>query len=119
MPSLLEYVEKFGKLPVVLTMSLAAYIAFYSDELLRREEDGLIARRPAGNEYKIQDDAFVLDFYFAHRADSIEALVKAVLQNTEFWGQDLTEIAGLEAATVKNLAKIRAEGARAAYESVL
>ncbi|NWO22142.1 tagaturonate reductase [Oribacterium sp. oral taxon 102] len=119
MPSLLEYVEKFGKLPVVLTMSLAAYIAFYSDELLRREEDGLIARRAAGNEYKIQDDAFVLDFYFAHRADSIEALVKAVLQNTEFWGQDLTEIAGLEAATVKNLAKIRAEGARAAYESVL
>jgi tagaturonate reductase len=35
------------------------------------------------------------------------------------WGQDLTKIAGFEAATVANLKKIRAEGAAAAYTSCL
>lgn len=119
MPSFLEYVEKFGQLPAVLTMSLAAYIAFYSNDLQRREEDGLVAKRAAGNEYKIQDDAFVLDFYFAHKDDSAEELVQAVLSNTEFWGQDLTKVAGLKDITVKNLELIRSEGAKAAYASVL
>ena len=62
MPSFLEYIEKFGKLPAALTMSLAAYIAFYSDDVVRREDNALINRRPAGNEYAVSDDAWVLDF---------------------------------------------------------
>ena len=119
MPSFLEYVEKFGKLPAVLTMSFAAYMAFYSSDIQRREEDGLVCKRPAGNEYKVQDDAFVLDFYFAHKDDDVKALVHAVMTNTEFWGQDLTEIAGFEEATVQNLTLIREQGAKAAYASVL
>ena len=119
MPSFLEYVEKFGKLPAVLTMSFAAYMAFYSSDIQRREEDGLVCKRPAGNEYKIQDDAFVLDFYFAHKDDDVKTLVHAVMTNTEFWGQDLTEIAGFEEATVQNLTLIREQGAKAAYASVL
>lgn len=119
MPSFLEYVEKFGKLPAVLTMSFAAYMAFFSNDIQRREEDGLVCKRPAGNEYKVQDDAFVLDFYFAHKDDDVKTLVHAVMTNTEFWGQDLTEIAGFEEATVKNLALIREQGAKAAYASVL
>ena len=119
MPSFLEYVEKFGKLPAVLTMSFAAYMAFYSCDIQRREEDGLVCKRPAGNEYKIQDDAFVLDFYFAHKDDDVKTLVHAVMTNTEFWGQDLTEIAGFEEATVQNLTLIREQGAKAAYASVL
>ena len=119
MPSFLEYVEKFGKLPVVLTMSFAAYMAFYSSDIQRREEDGLVCKRPAGNEYKVQDDAFVLDFYFAHKDDDVKTLVHAVMTNTEFWGQDLTKIAGFEEATVQNLTLIRAQGAKAAYASVL
>lgn len=33
MPSLLEYVEKNGTLPPCLTMSFAAYLAFYSNDI--------------------------------------------------------------------------------------
>ncbi|MBR1441172.1 MAG: tagaturonate reductase [Lachnospiraceae bacterium] len=119
MPSFLEYIEKFGKLPVCLTMSLAAYIAFYSTKITRREEDGLICVRPAGNEYKIQDDAWVLDFYFEHRDASDAELVKAVLSNEKMWDQDLTKIADLEETVLADLTKIRNEGAEAAYASCL
>lgn len=119
MPSFLEYIEEKGEIPTCLAMSLAAYIAFYSNDIQRREADGLICRRPKGNEYKVQDDAWALDFYFAHKDDSAEDLVHAVLTNTQMWDQDLTEIKGLEELTVKNLKKIREEGAEAAYASCL
>lgn len=119
MPSFLEYVDKFGKLPKVLTMSFAAYIAFYSDCLLKREADGIIAKRPQGDEYKIQDDAWVLDFYWEHRDDSVEDLVHAVMTNEKMWGQDLSKVESFEAAAVANLKLIREKGALAAYKSVL
>lgn len=119
MPSFLEYIEEKGEIPTCLAMSLAAYIAFYSNDIQRREADGLICRRPKGNEYKVQDDAWALDFYFAHKDDSAEDLVHAVLTNTQMWDRDLTEIKGLEELTVKNLKMIREEGAEAAYASCL
>lgn len=119
MPSFLEYIEKFGKLPEALTMSLAAYIAFYSSNIQRREEDGLICVRPKGNEYKIQDDGWVLDFYYDHKDADDKTLVHDVLSNKKMWDQDLTQIEGLEEKVLKDLELIRTEGAEAAYKSVL
>ncbi len=119
LPSFLEYVEKFGKLPVCLTMSLAAYIAFYSTGIKERTEDGLICVRSAGDEYKVQDDAWALDFYFEHKDANDEVLVHDVLTNEQMWGQNLIEVEGLETAVLANLTKIRTEGAEAAYASCL
>ena len=119
MHSFLEYIEKFGKLPEALTMSLAAYIAFYSSNIQRREEDGLICVRPKGNEYKIQDDGWVLDFYYDHKDADDKTLVHDVLSNEKMWDQDLTQIEGLEEKVLKDLELIRTEGAEAAYKSVL
>ena len=119
LPSFLDYVKEFGKLPEGFTMSLAAYIAFYSNDIQRREADGLICKRPAGNEYKIQDDAWALDFYFERKDATPESLVHDVLTNTQMWDQDLTKIEGLEAKVVENLKLIREKGAKEAYASVL
>ena len=119
MPSFLAYIDEQKKLPKCLTMSLAAYIAFYSNDIQERTADGLICKRPAGNTYKIQDDAWALDFYYAHKDDTAAQLVHAVLTNTQMWDQDLTQIAGLEAAVLADLEKIRTEGAEAAYKSCL
>ena len=119
MPSFLEYVEANGQLPPCLTMSLAAYIAFYSNDISALEERGLVCRRPKGNEYVVSDDRWALEFYYAHREDSIEDLVHAVLTNTQMWDQDLTKVEGLEAAIVSDLHMIREKGAKAAYASVL
>ena len=119
LPSFLEYIKTEGKLPACLTMSLAAYIAFYSNDIQELNEKGLVCRRPKGNDYLISDDRWALEFYWAHKDDSAEALVNAVLTNEQMWDQDLTKIEGLEAAVVANLKKIRTEGAEAAYASVL
>lgn len=119
MPSFLEYVEKNGKLPTCLTMSFAAYIAFYSNDIQALTDKGLVCKRPAGNEYTISDDRWVLEFYNTHKDDDAAALVHAVMTNEQMWGQDLTQVEGFEAATVKNLELIRKEGAKAAYASCL
>jgi tagaturonate reductase len=100
-------------------MGFAAYIAFYSNDLQRREENCLIGKRPAGNEYSIQDDDWVLDFYWDHRDAEPEALVHDVLKNTKMWDRDLTDIPDLENTVVDSLKMIREQGAENAYLSVL
>ena len=119
MPSFLEYIKNEGKLPACLTMSLAAYIAFYSNDIQELNEKGLVCRRPKGNDYLISDDRWALEFYYEHKNDSAEELVKAVLTNEQMWDQDLTKIEGLYDAVVAGLKLIRTEGAEKAYASVL
>ena len=119
MPSFLEYIEAKGQLPKCLTMSFAAYIAFFSNEIQELNDAGLVCRRSAGNTYTCSDDRWALEFYGNHRNDSVEELVHAVMTNEQMWGQDLTAIAGFEAATVANLKLIREQGALAAYASCL
>ena len=119
MPSFLEYIEKEGALPTCLSMGYAAYIAFFSNDIQELNAEGLVCRRSKGNTYTCIDDRWVLEFYYAHKDDSVEDLVHAVMTNEQMWGQDLTQVPGFEAATVANLKKIRAEGAIAAYASCL
>ena len=61
----------------------------------------------------------MLEFYRDHKDDSAEDLVHAVMTNQDMWGQDLTEIAGFEAAAVRILKQIREEGALSAYKACL
>ena len=119
MPSFLEYVEKNGKLPTCLTMSFAAYIAFYTNDVQELTDKGLVCKRAKGNEYTVSDDRWVLEFYNEHKNDDIPTLVHAVMTNEKMWGQDLTKVPGFEEATVKNLTNIRENGALAAYKSCL
>ena len=119
MPSFLEYTEAKKALPPCLTASLAAYIAFYSNDVQELNEKGLVCRRPKGNDYTVNDDRDVLEFYWAHRKDTEEELVHAVLTNEAMWGQDLTAVDGLEKAVTDGLKKIRREGAKELFRSCL
>ena len=119
MPSFLEYIEKTGKLPTCLTMSFAAYIAFFSSDIQERTDKGLVCKRPKGDTYTCSDDGWALDFYFAHKDDSVEDLVHAVMTNEQMWGQDLTKVPGFESAVVAGVKLIREKGAKAAYASCL
>ena len=60
LPSFLGYVEKYGKLPVHLTFSIASLMAFYTGSEIR--DKALIGHRN-GQEYSIMDDAAVLEFF--------------------------------------------------------
>ena len=78
-----------------------------------------MCRRPKGNDYTVNDDRDVLEFYWAHRKDTEEELVHAVLTNKAMWGQDLTAVDGLEKAVTDGLKKIRREGAKELFRSCL
>ena len=108
MPSFKGYVEKFGELPKCITASFAFYIAFYNGQKLT--EEGLVGTR-GENEYTIKDDRPILEFYEAHKDDTAADLAHAVCANEAFWGEDLTKIAGFEAAVAGCLEDIRTKGA--------
>lgn len=115
MPSFLGYLEQFGKLPKHLTFSLAALLAFYTGSEIR--DKALIGHRD-GAEYQILDDAAVLAFFAQHSQDDTEAYVHAALANTDFWGQDLSALDGVEQAVAADLKEIRTLGMRQAMEKL-
>lgn len=119
MPSFLGYIEEKGELPTCLTASLAFYIALYSNEIQELTDAGLVCKRPAGNTYTLSDDRWALEFFYAHKDDSAEALTNAVLTNTQMWDQDLTKIEGLEAAVAGYLKDIREKGAYEVFKACI
>ena len=113
MPSFLDYVKNEGKLPSHLTFSIAALMAFYTGTEIR--DKALIGHRN-GEEYQILDDMAVLEFFAANSSKEPSEFAKAVLSNTDFWGQDLSAVAGLEEAVSEYIASIREIGMRKTME---
>lgn len=119
LPSLLEYLQLKGTLPPCLVMGFAAYIAFYSSNIKEHTREGLLCQRENGDVYTVRDDGYVLDFYYTHRTDQPQSLVRAVLANQRMWGEDLTQVPGLEEKITADLNLIRSQGAEKAFASVL
>ena len=117
LPTIKEYVKRKGELPKILTVSMAAFIAFYCGH---KKEDGSFAGvRAAGNEYPIADDQFVIDFFAGMEGKSSAEIAHAVLTNPDFWGSDLTaELPGFEASVAASLEALRKD-ARAAIAEVV
>ncbi|MDE5802414.1 MAG: tagaturonate reductase [Lachnospiraceae bacterium] len=111
LPSFLGYVEKYGKLPVHLTFSIAALMAFYTGSEIR--DKALIGHRN-GQEYNIMDDAAVLEFFRDYSGKDTKTFVDAYLSNENFHGQDLTKVEGLSDAVASYLDDIKENGMRAA-----
>ncbi len=121
MPSLLDYLKKFGSLPEALTFSFAALIAFY---------DGVGCAHPElrgtrnGQAYSIKDDIDVLAFFekrwhsFRHNHD-IRILVGTIMANESLWGRDLTLVPGMTDAVAGYLQNILINGTRTAAKQLL
>lgn len=116
LPSLKGYVEKYNVLPKCITTSFAFYLAFYKG--FRLDKDGLTASRGT-NEYLIKDDKDILEFYDAHKQDSIEDYVHAVCSNQKFWGEDLSILPGFETMVASCLKEIEEKGAYEVMKSCL
>ena len=117
MPSLKAYMEKMNAVPACLSLGLASLLAFYHGE--RMEGTALIGKRAKGNEYEIHDDAAVLAFFLAHKDAAPAEYVHAALANEAFWGENLTQLPGLEAKVLKHYETILHDGAYAAMKNVL
>jgi len=114
MPSLLEYTEKFGKLPNLLSFSLAALLRFYKGE----ERDGEFYGK-GEKEYLIRDDKDVCRYFANLPWEDISLTVKTALANTDMWGRDLNEVEGLCDKVVEYITKIDEIGAKAVMESII
>ena len=110
-----QILKKEGKLPVHLTFSLAALMAFYTGTEIR--DKALIGHRD-GQEYNILDDAAVLEFFAANSSKGAREYAHTVLSNEAFWGQDLSALAGVEDAVASYTEEIRTLGMRKAMEKI-
>ena len=118
LPTIKEYVKRTGRLPKILTFSMAAFIAFYCGK--KKEDGSFVGVRAAGNEYPIADDQFVLDFFAGMTGKPAAEIARAVLTNVDFWGSDLTaELPGFEASVAASLDAIFTKGAAKAIEEVV
>lgn len=113
MPSFLEYIDTYKKLPQYLTFSLAAMLQFYSVGELR---DGTLIGRRGEEEYKIMDDAQVLEFFAVNKDADAPALTKLFLSDSDFWGQDLSAVPGAAVAVAGYLSDIREFSVREALK---
>ncbi len=116
LPSLLGYVEKFGKLPVHLTFSIAALLAFYTGTEIRGK--ALMGQRD-GQEYRILDEMKVLEFFRDYSGRDTKTFVNAYLSNEDFHGQDLTKLEGLEDAVAAYLDDIKTNSMRTALCKII
>ena len=116
LPTFKDSVAATGKLPKWLTYSLAALLAFYRST---EEGDGcLIGARAAGNTYEIHDDAEKLAFIKENAAKSTAEYVRAVMSHSDFWGEDLTAIAGFADAVTAHIDRMAEIGVKAHIEEL-
>ena len=109
LPSIVEFLEKNGFLPVHLTFSLAALIQFYSGGELR---EGVLLARRGEEEYPVHDDKEVLEFFLRHAKEEPEQLVPRFLAREDFWERDLNDIPGFPEKVTGYLRDIRTGGMR-------
>ena len=114
LPSLLDYIDKYHKLPPVLPFGLAALIAFYKGTM---ENGKYIGVRGEGT-YEIRDNPEILEF-FAKAWQHPQDIVAKVLSNVDFWGQDLTKINGLSELVNEYLGSIIDHGAALAVKNLV
>ena len=122
LPSILEYQNKHDKLPEKLTFSLAALIAVYKDG--RIDGTSMQARREHG-EFVMKDDVAVLSFFalvwseFDGSQASATRIASKVLANSDIWGQDLNQVAGLTDKIGSYLYSIAVNGMQAAVRNLV
>ena len=116
LPSFLGYIEQKKTLPAHLTFSLAALMAFYTGSEIR---DGALIGHRGEEEYKIMDDAAVLEFFAANSSKDAKEFTEEFLAREDFFGQNLNEIDGLSDAVSEYLDDIRKLGMREAIRKNL
>ncbi len=123
LPSVTQTIAKTGSVPKLLSFSIAALIAFYNGTEIKTDEKGakyLESKRDEGV-YPNKDTLPVLEFFAALNKETKDAKVIAnkVLSNVDFWKEDLTKYAGLEASVAANLESIQKNGMKVALAEIV
>ncbi|WP_147615155.1 tagaturonate reductase [Treponema pectinovorum] len=123
LPSITQSIAKNGKVPKLLSFSMAALIAFYNGTEIKTDERGgkYLESKRGDETYQNKDTVPVLEFFAALNKETKDAKVIAnrVLSNVDFWKEDLTKYAGLEESVAKNFADIQAKGMKQALSDIV
>jgi tagaturonate reductase len=94
LPSILEYKIRTGKFPAGLMLSFAAMIRFYKGEW-------------KGEILPVNDSEDIVAFFAGvWKRDNARQVANTVLANVNFWGEDLTKIAGMSEGVIKALEEV-------------
>ena len=106
LPSILEYMKRYDRVPERLAFSFAALIAFYKGK--RNNEPIALNDSP-------ENLALFKEFWASHDGsmDSLQRVVTKVLGKTDIWQTDLNEWKGLSRAVGDYLRQIETQGMEA------
>ncbi len=108
LPSLTSYMEKKGKVPRFLALSLAALIYFYLTKSEANDDPSILeAFKSLRNTYPVLD------------ADTASVICLKVLSNTAWWGEDLTKRNNLTSVVSGLLYNIDKNGMSETMKTVL
>ncbi|RYY06434.1 MAG: altronate oxidoreductase, partial [Sphingobacteriaceae bacterium] len=105
-PLLLHHYQKNEKVPALMALGFAAYIAFMQ---VKTEENGKYFGELNDKTYPVNDDQASY-FYQYKNSISAETWIHTVLSSTELWGTNLTLLPGFETAVQQDYQMIMAEG---------
>lgn len=104
LPSLLEFEKKKGELPLHLTFAFACLLRFYDGEW-------------KGSALPVKDDEQVVQrLKKIWELHSYREIVQETMKQTDFWGEDLTKVEGLQEATASALELIDTKGIKEGYK---
>ncbi len=112
--TILQYIEKNGTAPKLLSFAFAALIKFYDGSF---EENGDFIAKSDFGDYCVRDSKEVLSqFEYAHKT---EDPVYEILKNENMWGSDLTSISDLYSKVAECYNDVEKFGVRQALRKVL
>jgi tagaturonate reductase len=103
LPSLLEYVEMKGKLPLRTVFAFACLIRFYEGTW-------------NGKKLPLNDDEDILKRFEHYWKKPLQEMVKQVLGNTTFWDTDLNQVDGFPLAMENALRFLETQGVEKGYQ---
>jgi tagaturonate reductase len=115
LPTFKDSIKATGTLPKWLTYSFAAFLAFY--RTTTAGDHCLIGNRGT-NTYEIHDDEDKLNVFKENAGKSTAEYVQTMMKRSDFWGEDLTTIAGFADAVIAHLDRMDTVGVKAHIEEL-
>ena len=115
LPMLEKYLEREGRLPPCLCLSLASMIMLLSSAL--QDEDGLFVFTTEKMRIELKEQKDILEAFARLSCDMPpESLAYAALSDRVIWDRDLREIPGLEEKITEQLMDLQLLGLRATMD---
>lgn len=107
LPSVTDYLNKFGELPWGLVLSFAALTHFYHGKY----DNGDFIGERNGTSYPIRDNESVIEFFARYSGQDIdESLIRTFAAREDFFGQDLNQIKGFTETVIRFSEEIKDKG---------